>query len=380
MLDEADELSAFRNEFYIADPHLIYLDGNSLGRMPLRTIQILRDAAVEQWGSGLVRSWGQGWMDAPRRVGEKIGQLIGAAPSQVVVSDSTSVNLYKLVMAALALRPGRRTILSDEYNFPSDLYVMQGCARQTGHDLRLATASDNPTETLLHSINTDTALVSLSLVSFKSGYLYDAAAITQRAHEMGALILWDLSHAAGAVPLNLDEWQVDFAVGCTYKYLNGGPGAPAYLYIHPQWQEQALSPIWGWLGDGAPFAFDLEYHPAQGAARFLAGSPPVLSLLSIEPGVDVLIRAGMERVRRKSIQQTSYLIDLFDQVLAPLGFELGSPRLAAERGGHISLRARRRLPHEPRPHRRDERYPRFPRTRLYPPGTVAPIHHLSRDI
>lgn len=342
-LDTEDDLRAFREEFVFAEPELIYMDGNSLGRLPVRTTALVANAVQEQWGRRLIRSWGEGWFTASRRLGDKIARLAGAGPGEVLVSDSTSLNLYKLVTAALALRPGRAKIISDTLNFPSDLYILQGCAAALGgrHRLQLVAPHDPvmaDTRAVLDALDADTALVTLSHVVFKSGAMYDAAAITRRAHEVGALVLWDLSHAVGAVPVALEDWGADFAVGCTYKYLNGGPGAPAFLYVRQELQEHARSPVWGWFGEASPFAFDLDYHPAQGIERFLAGTPPVLSLLPVEAGVDILLEAGIERLRAKSVRQSEYLIGLFDQILAPLGFTLGTPRSPQQRGSHVSLR------------------------------------------
>jgi kynureninase len=342
-LDADDELASYRQGFVVAEPDLIYLDGNSLGRLPRRTIERLRVAVEEEWGRALIRAWNAGWYEAPARVGEKIGRLVGAAPGQVVVGDSTSVNLFKLVMAALALRPERTRIVSDVLNFPSDLYVLQGCIRLLGgrHHLHLVPAEGGigvDPQALFEAIDGDTALVTLSHVTFKSGYLYDAEAVTRRAHQVGALVLWDLSHSVGAVPIALDRWGADLAVGCTYKYLNGGPGAPAFLYVRRDLQGEALSPIWGWFAQRSPFAFDLEYEPAGGIQRFLAGTPPVLSLLAMEPALDLVLEAGLEPVRHKSILLTSYLVYLVDTVLAPWGFVLGSPRDPARRGSHVSIR------------------------------------------
>jgi kynureninase len=342
-LDAQDELASFRQAFVFAEPDLIYLDGNSLGRLPQRTVERVQAAVDVEWGRDLVRGWNAGWYEAPARVGEKIARLVGAGPGQVVVSDSTSVNLFKLVMAALALRPGRERIVSDMLNFPSDLYVLQGCARLLGnrHRLHLVPSADSitvDTPAILEALDERTALVALSHVVFKSGFLYDAATVTEQAHRAGALVLWDLSHSVGAVPIELDRWGVDLAVGCTYKYLNGGPGAPAFLYVRRDLQAEALSPIWGWFGQRSPFAFGLEYTPADGMARFLVGTPPILSLLALEPAVDLVLEAGMERLRRKSVRLTSYLVYLADTILTPLGFALGSPRDPARRGSHVSLR------------------------------------------
>lgn len=248
-----------------------------------------------------------------------------------------------MLMAALALRPGRTRVVSDLLNFPSDLYVLQGCLRQMGdrRQLELAPSADGISpdlEALISLIDEETALLTLSHVTFKSGYLYDAAELTRRAHQAGALVLWDLSHSAGVVPMALDDWGVDMAVGCTYKYLNGGPGSPAFLYLRRELQEEALSPIWGWFGQQNPFDFELDYRPAEGMARFLVGTPPVLSLLAMEPALDLVLEAGIDRIRAKSVRLTDYFITLVETVLASWGFELGSPRDAALRGSHVSLR------------------------------------------
>jgi kynureninase len=342
-LDDRDPLAGFRTEFVLAEPDLIYMDGNSLGRLPAATAGRLQTAVEEEWGRGLIRSWNAGWYEAPSRLGDKIGALIGAAPDQVIASDSTSVNLFKLALAALAARPGRDTVVSDELNFPSDLYILEGCCRLLGggHRLHLVPAGDGLSVAmpdLLAALDERTALVSLSHVAFKTGFLYDAPAVTEYAHRAGALVLWDLCHSAGVVPIELDRWGVDLAVGCTYKYLNGGPASPAFLYVRRELQEQLISPIWGWFGQRSPFDFALHYEPAPGIRRFLAGSPPVLSMLAVEPALDLIARAGVERIREKSVRLTSYLVDLAGQVLAPLGFALGSPRDPARRGSHVSLR------------------------------------------
>jgi kynureninase len=342
-LDLQDPLAAYRQRFLCVDPELLYMDGNSLGRLSVESLEAAQEVVKDQWGSGLIRSWGTNWFDAPRRVGEKIACLCGAAPGQVLVSDSTSVNLFKLVMAALEYRPGRKKIISDDMNFPSDLYILQGIIRllNRGHELHIIPSQDSISmdlEAIFHSIDDDTALVTLSQVTFKSGFLYDVEQITRRAHKKGALVLWDLSHSIAAVPIHLDQWEVDMAIGCTYKYLNGGPGSPAFLYIRRDLQDSLQSPIWGWFGDKRPFAFDLHYIPAPGIQHFLCGSPPVLSLLSMEAALQPILEAGIPAIREKSIVLTNYAVELFDEMLSPLGFSLGSPRQAAMRGSHISIR------------------------------------------
>ncbi len=343
VLDQNDELAAYRKDFLISDAELVYMDGNSLGRLPLAAIERVEKVVNTEWGENLIRSWGINWFQAPIQVGEKIARLIGAGPGQVVVSDSTTINLYKLAMSALMLRPERTKIITDTLNFPSDLYMLQGCSHILGgkHHIQMLEPADGirvDTQTVLNAIDSNTALVTLSHVVFKSGYMYDAKIITEYAHEMGALVLWDLSHAVGSVPVELDDWGADFAAGCTYKYLNGGPGAPSFLYVRHDLQKEAISPIWGWFGERAPFSFELEYSPADGIQRFLCGTPPVLSVLSMEPGVDLLLEVGIPRLRKKSIQLANYLIDLFDARLVQLGFSLGTPREPEQRGSHVSLR------------------------------------------
>jgi kynureninase len=341
-LDEQDELSSFRGRFVVDDPDLIYLDGNSLGRLPRDTAVLIQDLVDNQWGRQLIRGWGEGWMTAPERIGQKIASILGAEPDEVIVADSTSVNLFKLAMAALQARPGRHKIVTDDLNFPSDLYILQGACRLAGssHRLQVVSSDDGihgPVEALAQAIDEDTALVTLSHTVFKSGYTYDMAAVTELAHQAGALMLWDLSHSAGALPLQLNSAGVDLAVGCTYKYLNGGPGAPAFLYVARPWQEQLDNPIAGWMGQKDAFDFDLDYRPAPGMRRFLTGTPPVISLSAIEAGVDLLLAAGISHLRAKSVRQSEYLIDLWQARLAPLGYTLNSPRHSQLRGSHVSL-------------------------------------------
>jgi kynureninase len=343
-LDRQDTLASYRERFVSSDPGLIYLDGNSLGRLPKSVIERMKVLVEEEWGADLIRGWNKGWWEAPSRIGEKIAALLGAAPGQVLVGDQTSINLFKLATAALTLQPHKKRIITDSFNFPSDLYILQGIVRLLGdrHEiLRIGSIDSDVTPDLAAleaAIDDDTALVTLSHVTFKSGYLYDMAQITELAHRKGALVLWDLSHSVGAVPINLDEYDVDFAIGCTYKYLNGGPGAPAFLYVNKRIQDDVTSPIWGWWGQKDPFVFDLEYQPAPGVQRFLAGTAPMLSTLAMEEALIPLLDAGMDALRAKSILMTDYASYLTDELLAPLGFSLGSPRNSSRRGSHISIR------------------------------------------
>jgi kynureninase len=341
-LDAQDELAAFRGEFVVDDPDLIYLDGNSLGRLPKRVRARLQEVVDREWGRRLVRGWGEGWFTAPERVGAKIAQLVGAEPDEVIVTDSTSVDLMKLLSAALEARQGRHTIVTDDLNFPSDLYIAQGVLRRAGPGYRLERVRSPdgmtmPLATLAEVVNEDTAVVMLTHTAFKSGFVYDMAAVTELAHQVGAWMLWDLSHSVGAMPLALDASNVDLAVGCTYKYLNGGPGAPAFLFVHRSLQGQLHNPISGWWGQKDPFDFALDYRPAHGIQRFLSGTPPVLSLAAIEPSVEVILEAGLDRIRAKSVGQTEYLIALWERVLQPYSFTLNSPRDPSRRGSHVSL-------------------------------------------
>ena len=348
-LDAQDPLASYRDQFVITDPHLIYLDGNSLGRMPKSAAERAKQIVNEEWGNDLIRGWNKGWWEAPHRVGDKIGKLIGAEAGQVIVTDPVSSTLFKLATAALTHQPDKKRIVTDTFNFPSDLYILQGiqhllsnAVRNTQYEvIRISAIDDDiyPNIADLESrINEHTALVTLSHVVFKSGYIYDMQAVTDLAHKRGALVLWDLSHSVGSVPIELDACNADLAIGCTYKYLNGGPGAPAFLYVNKNLQEKLTSPIWGWWGQKNPFDFGLDYEPAAGAKRFLAGTQPMISLLTMEAALEPTLQAGMDAIRAKSILMTDYASFLTDSWLAPLGFSLGSPRDSAKRGSHISIR------------------------------------------
>ncbi len=340
--DAQDPLHSYRSEFMIDNADLIYLDGNSLGRLPLRTRERVSQVVDHEWGSRLIRGWGEGWFTAPQRIGAKIAQLIGAQPDEVIVADSTSVNFFKLVMAALAARAGRPLVVTDDLNFPSDLYLLQGALRLAGAGRRLVRVASPdgirvPIEALAEAITPETALLTLTHTAFKSGFIYDMPAVTALAHRAGALMLWDLSHSVGAMPLDLNAAGVDLAVGCTYKYLNGGPGAPAFLFVRRGLQAELLNPLWGWFGQKGQFDFSLDYDPGPGLQRFLVGTPPMLSTAAIEPAVELVLEAGLDRLRAKSVAQTEYLIALWEDWLAPLGVALNSPRDSAQRGSHVSL-------------------------------------------
>lgn len=342
-LDKQDPLAGFREKFVISNPDLIYLDGNSLGRLPKDTVPHLRDLIEDQWGKGLIEGWNKGWFDMPTRLGSRIAQLIGAGEDEVVVCDTTSVNLFKLTAAALRYQVGKKVLISDEFNFPTDLYIYQGVIDflNDGHRLDLIRSEDSisiPNENIEDAISDETALVALTQVAFKSAFMYDMNEVTALAHQKGSLVLWDLCHSVGAVPLELNEWNVDLAVGCTYKYLNGGPGSPAFLYVRKDLQKELLPPIWGWFADKSPFAFNLDFSPADNISRFQISTPHILSMAGIEPALGILFEAGVDRLREKSIKQTDYLIYLAEEILIPLGFEIGSPLESSQRGSHVSLR------------------------------------------
>ncbi|MDJ0954074.1 MAG: kynureninase [Acidimicrobiia bacterium] len=336
--DLADPLARFRDHFAPTEPDLIYLDGNSLGRLPSATVDHLRRVVDHEWGRALIRSWGERWWDLAREVGDSIAPLIGAPAGSVVAADSTTVGLFKLAWGALQERPGRSEIVTDDMNFPTDVYVLGAAGRAAGGAtvtiIESADGVEGPEEAILEAITPATALVSLSHVSFKSAYLYDMARITAAARAAGALVLWDLSHSVGVVPMDLG--MADMAVGCTYKYLNGGPGAPAFVYVNPALEVD--NPLHGWWGHESPFSFDLEYAAADSIARFQTGTMPILSLSAIEPAVALVAEAGVPAIRAKSVALTDYLIALADEVLGPLGFTVASPRSSARRGSHVSLR------------------------------------------
>jgi kynureninase len=338
-LDAADPLAGYRRQFLFEDPAVVYLNGNSLGALPLPTLRRMESMLRGEWGTALARSWDH-WVDLPARAGDVLGQLIGAAPGQVIVTDNTTVNLYKLVTAALDARPGRQVIITDHDNFPSDRYVVEGIAAQRGAELRMLPTDINEgldPDLVRTAVDEDTAVVSLSHVAYRSGALADMAAITQIAHQSGALMLWDLCHSVGAVPVDLDGCDVDLAVGCTYKYLNAGPGAPAFCYVSARLREVLRQPIWGWFSQREQFAMGPRYDPAAGMAKFMTGTPPILATAAVEEGARLLLAAGIEPMRAKSLRLTSYLIELADAWLVPLGCSISTPREPGRRGGHVTF-------------------------------------------
>jgi kynureninase len=338
-LDAGDPLREFR-ELFELPPDVIYLDGNSLGPLPRSTRERLSELVEGEWGTRLIRGWDEGWIDLPVTVGDQIGGLLGAAPGRTVVGDSTSVCFYKLASAALELRPGRSEIVTDVDNFPTDRYVLEGIAQQRG--LEIVWAQFDRTrgpvaDEVAALVGERTALVSFSHVSYRSAFVADMAAVTRAAHEAGALMLWDLSHSVGSVPVALDADGADLAVGCTYKYLNGGPGAPAFMYVRRELLPEVGQPIWGWLGRRDPFEMAPGYESAADARRLLSGTPPVLGLAAVEQGAGIVSRAGIDRIREKGIALTELAIAIVDSRLADFGVSVASPREASCRGAHVAI-------------------------------------------
>lgn len=331
--DASDPLGAMRGRFALPRG-VIYLDGNSLGVLPAKTMARMQTAVTGEWGRDLIKSWNaHDWIGAPSRVGDRIAPLIGAAPGEVVVADSTSVNIFKLVAAALADRPGRRTILSEPGNFPTDLYVASGVASHLG-----ATLKTVPADRIVESLDEDVAVVLLTHVHYKTSRKLDMAGITAAAHAAGALTLWDLSHSVGAVQVDLHACRADLAVGCGYKYLNGGPGAPAFLFVAERHQSRLRSPLSGWMGHAAPFGFNDGYEPAPGITRFLCGTPPVLGLAALEEGVALFEEVDFVALTAKSAALSTLLIERVEGRCSEFGMELATPRNADERGSHVSFR------------------------------------------
>ncbi len=342
--DAQDPLRDLRAQFHIPDG-VVYLDGNSLGAMPRGAAAAVARAVTDEWGSGLIRSWnGAGWISLPQRIGDKIATLIGASKGSVVATDTTSINLYKVLSAALSIAredaPLRKRVLSERSNFPTDLYIAQSLCRQHGCELQLVEAGD-----LGDALTDDIAVLMLTHVNYRTGAMFDMPAMTARAHAAGALVVWDLAHSAGAVPVELESAQADFAVGCGYKFLNGGPGAPAFVWVHPQHTDRFWQPLSGWFGHTAPFAFMPRYEPAKGINRYLCGTQPILSMRALECGVDSVLAAGMgasgeramQALRIKSLALTDLFMTLVEQRCAGHALEPMTPSEHARRGSQVSL-------------------------------------------
>ena len=331
--DRDDPLRPFRDEFLVPED-IVYLDGNSLGVLPLRTRARLSELVEQEWGVDLIQSWNShDWVRYPRRIGDRIAPIVGAEPGEVVAADSTSVNLFKLLGAAVRLRPGRSVILSERENFPTDLYVAQGLCELLGLELRMVNRLE-----LRDGIDDEVAVVALTHVDFRTGELHDMTELTRLAHESGALILWDLSHSAGALPLHMNRDRCDFAVGCGYKYLNGGPGAPAFLFVAREHHSSIRPPLSGWMGHEAPFAFDTDYRPAPGIERHLCGTPSVLAMAALEVGVEITARADLNLLRKKSRRMGDLFLDLVKKRCQGYGLVPACPLDGAVRGSQVSLR------------------------------------------
>jgi kynureninase len=349
-LDAADPLRGLRELFHVPEG-VIYLDGNSLGVMPKAAPARIAQAVTEEWGTQLIRAWNQsGWFDLPQRLGDKLARLVGAQPGELVCTDSTSINLFKVLSAALKIAaedaPERRTLVSERSNFPTDLYIAEGLCRERGYTLQLVDDAAEITGLLQSG---QVAVLMLTHVNYRTGAMHDMAAVSAQAHAAGTLMVWDLAHSAGAVPVALNHDGADFAVGCGYKYLNGGPGAPAFVWVHPRHAERFWQPLSGWWGHAAPFAFTPDYQPAAGITRYLCGTQPILSLTGLECGLDTMLAAeplgGMAALRKKSLALTDLFIALVEQRCAGQGLDLATPRPHAQRGSQVCLS--RQDPHAP---------------------------------
>lgn len=341
-LDASDPLAAFRDRFLPqTDDVVAYLDGNSLGR-PLRSIAAAWDDLVHrQWAGRLIRSWSEGWMELPEQVGDELGAAaLGAGPGQTIIADSTTVNFYKVMRAALALVPGRRKIVTDRDNFPTDRYVVESLAGELGLEivwLETDISGGVTTDDVTAVLDDDVAVVTLSHVAYRSGFIADVAAITAATHAAGGVVVWDLCHSVGSTPVHLDAWNVDFAVGCTYKFVGAGPGAPALLYANARHHDHLAQPIWGWLGRADAFEMPQGFVPAPGIRSMMSGTPSIPGSLAVREGARIIAAAGIEAIRTKAVALTEMTVALHDDWFAPLGFALGSPRDPRLRGGHVTL-------------------------------------------
>ncbi|MFY7867347.1 kynureninase [Roseateles sp.] len=341
VLDQEDPLRELKHQFDLPTG-TIYLDGNSLGVLPRATLGRVQEVIQKEWGQDLIKSWNTaGWIDLPSRIGDKIARLVGAAPGELIVADSTSLNLYKVLSAAIGisqqLSPERKLMVSERSNFPTDLYIAESLARQHGWTLKLVDHVDE----IPAALNAELGVLMLTEVNYRTGYRHDMRALTAATHAAGALVIWDLAHSAGAVPVDLKGANADFAIGCGYKYLNGGPGAPAFVWAHPRHAERFWQPLSGWLGHAAPFQFTTDYQPAAGIKRYICGTPAMLSLAALECGVDTVLAAepfgGMAALRKKSIALTELFIELAEARCAKLGVRLASPRDETKRGSQVCL-------------------------------------------
>ena len=334
-LDANDRLKKFRDKFYI--PHdTLYFDGNSLGMAPLETKRKMIEVIEKEWGQGLIRSWAdEDWAISGQRVGNKIAKLIGANEGEVIAADSTSINIFKAIAAALQCNRGRKIVLSTDDNFPTDLYMMQGLEKFSPERIKGMTVKSDQ---ILDSLNEEVAAILLTEVNYKTGQILDMRKITAKAHEKGILVIWDLSHSAGSIPVHLNKYSVDFAVGCGYKFLNGGPGAPAFIFISKKHQKNIYPILSGWMGHKDPFEFSKNYTAANGIDRFLCGTPPLLGLIALECGVDLVLEADLKELRKKAIKLSVIFIELMERQCNKYGFKLASPNNNNNRAGHVSFR------------------------------------------
>jgi kynureninase len=339
--DTLDPLASFISRFVASAGVSSYLDGNSLGRPLVATTDRLADFVAGPWGDRLIRSWDEGWFELPLTLGDRIGELtLGAAAGQTVVADSTTVMLFKLIRAAVDSCPERTEIVMDDDNFPTDKFIVEGIAKERGMSIRWIAVDKTrgvELEQVQAAVSDNTALLLLSHISYRSGYLADMKGITASAHAVGALVLWDLCHSVGAVPMELDEWGVDLAVGCTYKYLNGGPGAPAFGYVASSLQSRLEQPIWGWMGASDVFAMTDGFVPSDSMRRFISGTPPIVGMLPMQDMLDLIEQTSIDAIRAKSLDLTDFVFDLVDELLVPLGVTVDTPRAASERGSHVTI-------------------------------------------
>jgi len=344
-LDRNDPLAHFKAQFVVSDPQMCYLDGNSLGRMPLATVDAINSFLTQEWAKELVAGWGH-WIDEAQPTGDLLGaSALGAGPGQVLICDTTSVNFYQLCLAAITARPGRKTIVTDTANFPTDRYILDGIAKQFGLNLVLINNEDSAiatheritTEVLAPYLNDDVALVTLEVIQYRSGARTDIKSITDQVRAIGGLVVWDASHAVGAIEMNLDASGADLCVGCTYKYGNSGPGAPAWLYVSTRVQKELQVPIQGWFAQEAQFEMGPVFERASGIRGFQIATPPIMGMRSVKSAFTMINEAGISEIAKKAAVGTDLMIALFDAWLAPLGMELHTPRDSAQRGGHISI-------------------------------------------